>query len=64
MYTEPSTGIRITQPVLCARESISSGIEMTHYSQTHNVGAAGPNRLLTPGTKKVELDRLHAKKTT
>ena len=23
---------------------------MTHYSQTHNVGAAGPNRLLTPRT--------------
>jgi len=47
MYTETSTGIRSTQPVLGARESISSGIEMTHYSQTHNVGAAGLNRLLT-----------------
>ena len=50
MVTETSTGIRTTQPVLGARESISSGIVMTHYSQTHNVGAEGPNRLLTPRT--------------
>ena len=50
MVTETSTGIRTTQTVLGVRESISSGIEMTHYSQTHNVGAAGPNRLLTPRT--------------
>ena len=50
MVTETSTGIRTTQPVLGARESISSGIVMTHHSQTHNVGAEGPSRLLTPRT--------------
>ena len=50
MVTETSTGIRTTRPVLGVRESVSSGIEMTHYSQTHSVGAAGPNRLLTPRT--------------
>ena len=50
MVTETSTGIRTTQPVLGARASISSGIVITHYSQTHNVGAEGPNRLLTPRT--------------
>ena len=43
MVTETSTGICITQPV-------SSGIVMTHYSQTHNVSTEGPNRLLTPRT--------------
>ena len=32
-----STGIRTTQPVLDVKDSISSGIEVTYYSQTHNV---------------------------
>ena len=32
------------------RGATRNGIEMTHYSQTHNVDAARPNRLLTPMT--------------
>ena len=50
MATETSTGIFTTQPVLGVSETISNEIEMTHYSQTHNVDAAGPIRLLTPRT--------------
>ena len=63
MVTETSTGIRTTQPVLGARESISSGIVMTHYSQTHNVGAEGPNRLLTLRKEEMEVDWPYAEET-
>ena len=46
---ETSTGIRITQPVLSARDTISNGIEMTHYSQIHNGTMQGRTDYSHPG---------------